>query len=112
MNTRYTDEFGPNVSRILAQGSLVVRGRIPAQVRKQLSAAVKAGALGRLPKDGLKPEIYFHPDHKHGAIERQKLEAAYAIQCIATVIASPADVREGLEKAGIDPLEYALKERS
>lgn len=86
-NSRYTREFGPNVERILAQATLVVRGRIPVQVRKELSAAVKAKALGRLKKDGLKPEIFYHPDHKHGAIELQKREAEYSIGCIAKVIA-------------------------
>ncbi len=87
--TRYTAAFGRNVEMILAQGSRVVRGSIPAQVRKELRAAVKAGALGHLKKDGLKPEIFYHPDHKHGAIERQKREAEYSIKCIATVIAPP-----------------------
>jgi hypothetical protein len=85
--TRYTDDFGPNVARILAQASLVVRGRIPAQVRSELRAAVKAGVLGHLKKSGLKPEIFFHPDHKNGAVERQKREAEYSVSCIAKVLA-------------------------
>lgn len=103
--------MGPNVEQIRASATRVVRGRIPREVRKELMAAVKAGLLGRLPKDGLKPEIFFHPDHKHGAIERQEREAAYAISCIAKVLASPADVREGIAAAGGDVLEYALSER-
>ena len=85
--TRYTDEFGPNVQDILCRASRVIRGRVPAQVRAELRAAVKAGVLGHLKKDGLKPEIFYHPDHKHGAIERQRREAEYAIGCIATVLA-------------------------
>jgi hypothetical protein len=96
--TMYTDEFGPNVQNILVQATRVIRGRIPAQVRKELRAAVKAGALGHLKKDGLKPEIFFHPDHLHGAIERQKREAEYAVKCIATVI-QPDSVDELIEKA-------------
>jgi hypothetical protein len=110
MASRYTDDFGPNVAQILVQATRVIRGRVPAQVRAELQAAVKAGVLGHLKKDGLKPEIFFHPDHKHGAIERQKNEAAYAVKCIATVIASPADVRNGIEQAGGDVLAYALAE--
>jgi hypothetical protein len=85
--TRYTAEFGPNVEQILAHAYRVVRGRIPAQVRKELAAAVKAGVLGHLKKDGLKPEVFFHPDHKHGAKELQAREAAYSVGCIAKVIA-------------------------
>lgn len=88
----YSDAFGPNVSRILAQATLVVRGRIPAQVRTELRAAVKAGVLGCLPKDGLKPEVFFHPDHKHGAVERQKNEAKYAIACISKVVGFNEDL--------------------
>jgi len=96
--------IGPNVEQIRAQATRVIRGRIPQQVRRELMAAVKAGALGHLKKDGLKPEIFFHPDHENGAIERQKREAAYSIECIATVIA-PTPVSEridaALSKAGV-----------
>lgn len=89
----------------------MIRGRVPAAVRAQLRAAVKAKALGHLKRDGLKPEIYFHPDHLHLAADIQNREAAYAVKCIASVVASPADVREGIERAGGDVLEYALSER-
>lgn len=108
--TPYQESFGPNVAQILAQATRVVRGRVPAQVRAELRAAVKAGALGHLKRDGLKPEIFFHPDHKNGAIERQKREAAHSVRCIASVVASPAQIRGGIEKAGGDVLEYALAE--
>lgn len=83
----YTDDFGPNVANILAQATRVIRGRIPAQVRAELRAAVKAGVLGHLKKDGLRPEIFFHPAHKNGAIERQRREAEYSIACIKGVVA-------------------------
>lgn len=87
MSSMYTAEYGPNVEQILCQGSRIIRGKMPAQVRKELMTAVKAKVLGRLPKDGLKPEIFFHPDHKHGAADRQKREAEYAVGCIAKVMA-------------------------
>jgi hypothetical protein len=109
---QHHESFGPNVTQILTQATRVIRGRVPAQVRAELRAAVKAGVLGHLKKDGLKPEIFFHPDHKHGAVERQKKEALYAVGCIASVIASPGDVRAGLERAGIDVLAYTMAERA
>jgi hypothetical protein len=100
----YTGDFGPNVEQILAQGMRVIRGKVPAQVRKELAAAVKAGVLGRLKKDALRPEIYYHPDHKHSAADRQKREAAYAVQCIAKVMVSGSERAEhvfaALAKAG------------
>lgn len=83
--------YGPNVEAIRAQASRVIRGKIPGQVRKELMAAVKSGHLGRLPKNGLLPEIFFHPDHRNGAIERQKREAEYAVKCIASVVAPMDD---------------------
>ena len=81
--------MGPNVEQIRSQATRVVRGRIPLDVRRELMTAVKAGELGRLPKKGLAPEIFFHPDHKNGAIERQKRELEYGISCIAKVLAKP-----------------------
>lgn len=85
----YSDDYGPNVSKILTQGSRVIHGRIPAQVRAELRLAVKDGVLGHLPKDGLKPEIFFHPAHKNGAKERQVREAGYSIDCISKVMHVP-----------------------
>lgn len=93
--SRYTDEFGPNVQDILCRSSRVISAPIPARVRAELRAAVKAKVLGHLPKDGLKPEIFFHPDHKHGAIERQKVEARYAVECIRSVVAHPLADQHG-----------------
>ena len=78
---------GRNAELIRIQASRVIRGKIPAQVRAELRAAVAAGYLGHIAKDGLKPEIFFHPDHKNGAIERQQREAAYSIDCISRVMA-------------------------
>lgn len=87
--SRYTSEFGPNVEQILCSATRIVRGRVPRGVRNELMAAVKAGVLGRLAKDGLKPEIFFHPDHRNGAIERQKSEAQYSIGLIKNVMGRP-----------------------
>lgn len=85
--------IGPNVEQIRCRAMRVVNGRIPSTVRRELMGAVKSGLLGRLPKDGLKPEIFYHPDHKHGAIDRQKREAEYSRSLIAGVVVS------GTEKA-------------
>jgi hypothetical protein len=90
----YNESFGRNVTDILVQATRVVRGPIPAQVRAELRAAVKAGVLGHLKRDGLKPEIFYHPDHKHGAIQRQKDEAAYSIKCIAGVMLTGSERAE------------------
>lgn len=87
----YSDDYGPNVSKILCQGSRVIVGRIPAQVRAELRLAVKDRVLGHLPKDGLKPEVFFHPAHKGSAKEVQVRHAKYAVDCIRSVVAHPLD---------------------
>lgn len=76
-----------NAERIYAQGILIVRGKIPAMVRKELMAAVKAGMIGRIAKDGLKPEVFFDPRHTGLARELQANEAVYSVNCIAKVMA-------------------------
>lgn len=81
----YTADFGPNVEQILVRGTRKIISKVPAQVRKELRLAVKAGVLGHMPKDGLKPEMFFHPDRKNSAKEIRQREADYAIQCIAGV---------------------------
>jgi len=83
----YSDAYGPNVANILAHGSRTITSRIPAQVRRELAEAVRDGVLGHMKKDGLKPEIFFHPRHRASAVEVREREVAYAIACVAKVCA-------------------------
>jgi hypothetical protein len=102
----YSDDYGPNVSQILAQGTRVIVGRVPARVRAELRLAVRDGVLGHLPKDGLKPEIFFHPNRRNGAKELQQREATYAVGCIASVVHVPTTdekIAEALAKLGLKP---------
>lgn len=94
----YTDDFGPNVANILSgKKSGLIKSKVPARVRADLRAAVKAGVLGHLPKVGLKPEIFFHPAHRGSSMEMREREAAYAVSCIAKVV-------------GIKPVERRIEE--
>jgi hypothetical protein len=86
-STELNNGIGPNAMNIRKGATKVIRGKMPAAVRKELMAAVKAGSLGRLPKKGLLPEVFFHPDHKNGAKDRQRIEAEYSARCIAGVVA-------------------------
>lgn len=90
-----------NVQLIMRDGYRLV-GRMPAEVRKELRVAVKSGVLGHIKKDGLLPEAFFwniHP-HCYSVLDARKREAAYAIQCIASVMVSPAEFRSGIEALG------------
>lgn len=60
-----------NVKIVQMCGFRVVVNKLPSQVRKALNEAVKIGELGRLKKDGLKPEIYYHKNGRANAITEQ-----------------------------------------
>jgi dTDP-4-amino-4,6-dideoxygalactose transaminase len=59
-----------NVQMVRQERFRVVH-KLPASIRKALNAAVKSGQLGHMKKDGVKPEIYYHPTFKHLAIEER-----------------------------------------
>ena len=75
-----------NVERVRIARVQVVTGKLPAQVRKALNAAVKRGYLGHWKRDGNKPEVYFHPTFDYLAREaRNKHEhkIAAALKAVA-----------------------------
>lgn len=100
----YSDDYGPNVSDILFRGTRVIKSPVPRSVRNELMLAVKDGVLGHLKKEGLKPEIFFHPAHKNGATELQQKEAVYSINLIAKVtcptIVDEVTLTQALEDMG------------
>ena len=54
-----------NVQMVRDQRFRMVVNGLPANVRKALNAAVRAGELGHMKKDGHKPECYFHPTFEY-----------------------------------------------
>lgn len=57
-----------NVYVVQLMGVRVVE-RIPREVRAELNCAVKAGEIGHIPKDGLRPECYHHKNARGNALE-------------------------------------------
>lgn len=98
------DDQTRNVQLIMSKGFRLIGGPIPAQVRKELRAAVKSGVLGHMKKDGLLPEVFFHNIHPHcyTAVDARKREAADAVKALASVMVSPAEYRAGIEAMGGD----------
>jgi hypothetical protein len=76
-----------NVEVVRIMGVRLIHARIPAQVRKDLNAAVALGRLGHLKKDGLCPEAYFHPNSRPRAIDERNACARSSIESIAKVLA-------------------------
>jgi hypothetical protein len=56
------------------------------EIRENLNHGVKNGMLGHLKKDGLKPEIFYHPDFKYLAIEARNKIANVKIDAIKSII--------------------------
>jgi len=75
-----------NVQIVRMEGFRLIT-KLPAQARRDLNSAVKEGRLGHLRKDGLLPEVYFHPNSKAAAISARKNNANKSIAAIAGVVA-------------------------
>ena len=56
-----------NVQKVRNERFLLVT-HLPRDVRSALNAAVRAGTLGHIKKEHLKPEAYFHPTFKYLAV--------------------------------------------
>lgn len=81
-----------NVEMVKMQRVRLVTGRVPAQVRKALNAAVKCGELGHMKKDGHKPEAYYHPTFDYLAREERAKHERSVFDALAGVVARPFDV--------------------
>ena len=73
-----------NVEMIRNEGVRIVK-KIPLEVRRELRAGVCVGELGHLKKDGLLPEVYFHPDKQKEAMEIRQKSAMRSIEAIRKV---------------------------
>lgn len=76
-----------NVLMVQMEGVRLVTGRLMADVRKALNAAVKAGELGHIKKEGLKPEAYHHKNARAKALEARNRAAADSVKSICKIIA-------------------------
>lgn len=74
-----------NVEIVRMTAVRVVSGRLPKQVRQWLMEAVRDGRLGRLPKNGLKPEVFFNPNAKARAIDERNKVFRLALDAISKV---------------------------
>ena len=74
-----------NVEMVRMSRVKVVRGSFPSGVRHALNAAVKAGELGHMKREGHKPEVYFHPSFEHMATGERNRIATEAVKAIAGV---------------------------
>jgi hypothetical protein len=76
-----------NVELVRSMGFRVIGGKIPRTVRTALMAAVKAGRLGRLAKDGLLPEVFYHPNSEFSAKEARSKAFNAGLRAILAVCA-------------------------
>lgn len=79
------DMNAANVQIVRLMGVRIIRGKVPRDIRKALNAAVKEGKLGHLKKEGLKPEVYFHPNSRQNAIAERNKAVREATQALLKV---------------------------
>lgn len=73
-----------NVQLVRAERVRVAR-KLSREIRQALNAAVKTGTLGHLKRDGLKPEVYYHPDFQYMAIEVRNQAVSRTISALQAV---------------------------
>lgn len=61
-----------NIENVRIRRVFLVVGTIPASVRKALNSAVKEKYLCHKKRDGISPEIYYHPCFEYLAIQEVK----------------------------------------
>lgn len=74
------------VAIVRMMGVRIISSAIPRDARAALNAGVKSGELGRLPKKGLFPEAYFHPNAIWTAKEIRQRVANESVAAIAKVV--------------------------
>lgn len=76
-----------NVEIVRIMGVRLIEARITRAVRTELNGAVKSGRLGHLPKDGLMPEAYFHPNALSRALEERDRVARASVNALRGILA-------------------------
>jgi len=75
-----------NVFMTQLMGVRVIESRLPREVRSELMAAVKAGELGHMKKDGMKPEVFFHKNAGADAAEIRARRLESSINALRKVL--------------------------
>ena len=88
MDTKGTSADDANVQVVRMRGVVIIKGRIPREVRNAYMRAVKSGQLGRLKKEGLKPEAFFHPNSIWNAKDQRAAIENASLRAIAGVYAT------------------------
>lgn len=78
-------QYTPNVAMIRDEGYRIVEALRHREIRNELMRGVKLGHIGHVKKEGLLPEIFYHPDHKDEAINARAEEAIRAKAAIAKI---------------------------
>lgn len=84
------DADAANIAIVRMMGVRLIRGRIPQPVRKALMVGVKRGELGRIVKNGLLPEAFFHPNARAHALDLRQREMRASVDQIKRIMATPS----------------------
>lgn len=73
-----------NVNLVRSERVRVI-SKLRLDVRKALNSAVKSGELGHMKKEGMKPEVYFHPTFRYLAIAERNKCASETINALKNI---------------------------
>jgi hypothetical protein len=59
--------------------------RLSQDIRKVLNSAVKRGELCHMKRDGLKPEVYYHPSFEYLAIEARNKAVNSGVRAMKSI---------------------------
>lgn len=74
-----------NVEIVKCQRVRLIKGKVPANIRKALNQAVKDGVLGHMKKDNHKPECYYFKPFKHMADDERVKEHNKAMDSLESL---------------------------
>lgn len=77
-----------NVEIVKCQRVRLIKGRMPANIRKALNQSVRDGVLGHMKKDGYKPECYYFKPFKYMADDERVKEHNKAIDSLKVIKSS------------------------
>jgi hypothetical protein len=77
-----------NVEKVRMQRVLMINGSLPRSVRSALNMAVKEKYLAHMARDGIFPEVYYHPEFEYMAVSERKKYAKSVGEALRGVLAN------------------------
>lgn len=75
-----------NIEKVRSMRVFIVQAKIPSLVRKALNTAVKEKVLKHKRKEGMLPEVFYHPEFEYMVANKRRLFAQEKTQSLLKVL--------------------------